>query len=101
MGKATRIRQQNAREKLAAQRAVGKGSTVAKAVIRLNGTPLTKDGKPEVLYIGDEYCPYCAAERWAMAVALSKFGTFTGLRGIRSSSSDAFPSTPTLTFYKT
>jgi len=30
-----------------------------------------------------------------------QFGTFTGLRGIHSSSNDAFPSTPTLTFYKT
>jgi len=166
MGKATRIRQQNAREKIAAQRAaaqqaerrrrlfitggsilavvaivvafvvvkslgsssapskptsatgtalpssvvnditnvpastlqaVGKGSTNPKSIIRLNGTPLTKDGKPEVLYIGAEYCPYCAAERWAMAVALSKFGTFTGLRGIHSSSSDVPPSIPTLT----
>jgi thiol-disulfide isomerase/thioredoxin len=169
MGKATRIRQQNAREKIAAQRAaaqraerrrrlfitggsilavvaivvafivvkslgssapskpagatgtplpasvvndianvpastleaVGKGSTAPNLLIPLNGTPLTKNGKPEVLYIGAEYCPYCAAERWAMAVALSKFGTFNGLRGIHSSSSDAFPSTPTLTFYKT
>jgi thiol-disulfide isomerase/thioredoxin len=169
MGKATRIRQQNAREKIAAQRAaaqraerrrrlfitggsilavvaivvafvvvkslgssapakpasatgtplpssvvnditnvpastlaaVGKGSTDPKSIIRLNGTPLTKDGKPEVLYIGAEYCPYCAAERWAMAVALSKFGTFTGLHGIHSSSSDVPPSIPTLTFYKT
>jgi Domain of unknown function (DUF929) len=54
-----------------------------------------------VLYIGAEYCPYCAAERWAMAVALSKFGTFTGLHGIHSSSSDVPPSIPTLTFYKT
>src|SRR5258706_2836824 len=28
-------------------------------------------GKPEFLYMGAEYCPYCAAERWAMVVALS------------------------------
>jgi thiol-disulfide isomerase/thioredoxin len=169
MGKATRIRQQNAREKIAAQRAaahkaetrrrmlitggsilavvaivvafvvvkslgssstpqhssaggtplpasvvnditgvpastaeaVGRGSTAPKSIIPLNGAPLIKSGKPEVVYIGAEYCPYCAAERWAMAVALSRFGTFSGLRGIHSSSSDAFPSTPTLTFYKT
>jgi hypothetical protein len=168
MGKATRIRQQNAREKIAAQReaerraemrrrlfitagsvlgvivivvsfivfkslkppsaaqaggttgtplpasvinditnvpastlaAVGKGSTGPKTVIPITGTPLTSGGKPEVVYIGAEYCPFCAAERWAMAVALSKFGTFSGLRGIHSSSTDTFPNTATLTFYK-
>ena len=43
------------------------------------GTPLTQDGKPKVLYIGAEYCPYCAAQRWALAVALSRFGTFDKL----------------------
>ena len=31
---------------------------------------MTLDGKsPAMLYYGAEYCPYCAAERWAMAVA--------------------------------
>ncbi len=61
---------------------------------------LTSGGKPEVLYIGAQYCPYCATERWALAVALSRFGTFRGLHGIHSSSTDTYPSTPTLTFYK-
>src|SRR6202042_790203 len=62
---------------------------------------LTSGGKPEMLYIGAEFCPYCGAERWAMAQALSRFGTFTTpLRGIHSSSTDTDPSTPTLTFYK-
>jgi thiol-disulfide isomerase/thioredoxin len=79
---------------------VGKGTTIPRAVIPLSGTPLTSGGKPEVLYIGAEYCPFCAAERWAMAVALSRFGTFSGLRGIHSSSTDVYPNTPTLTFYK-
>jgi hypothetical protein len=53
-----------------------------------------------MLYIGAEYCPYCAAERWAMVVALSRFGTFKGLSTTHSSSSDQFPNTPTWTFYK-
>lgn len=56
-------------------------------------------GKPQVLYVGAEYCPYCAAERWAMAVALSRFGTFTGLGQTASSPSDVYPSTATLTFH--
>jgi thiol-disulfide isomerase/thioredoxin len=80
--------------------AVGAGSTASKPTTAITGTPLTSAGKPELLYIGAEYCPYCATERWAMAVALSRFGTFSGLHGIHSSSSDVYPSTPTLTFYK-
>ena len=61
---------------------------------------LTSGGKPEMLYIGAEFCPFCGAERWAMAVALSRFGTFTTqLHGIHSSGTDTDPNTPTLTFY--
>src|SRR5690242_477202 len=66
-----------------------------------SGAPLTSGGKPEMLYIGAEYCPYCAAMRWSMAVALSRFGTLTPLHGIHSSSTDVNPNTATLTFYKT
>src|SRR5215475_6125772 len=51
-----------------------------------SGAALTSAGKPEMLYIGAEYCPYCAAMRWSMAVALSRFGTLTPLHGIHSSS---------------
>jgi hypothetical protein len=65
----------------------------------VSGTLLTSGGKPEFLYIGAEYCPYCAAQRWAMIVALSRFGTFSGLTSSHSSSTDAFPNTPTFTFY--
>jgi hypothetical protein len=172
MSKATRIRQQNARERIAAQRAAARraeirnqvlivsGSILAviaivaglfiwKAVSRSSGgsgsatgtalpasvmkkvttvpastlnsvgigsvlsynpqplnkisgaAGLTTAGKPEMLYIGAEFCPYCGAERWSMAVALSRFGTFSPpLRGIHSSGSDTDPNTPTLTFYK-
>jgi thiol-disulfide isomerase/thioredoxin len=173
MSKATRIRQQNARERIAAQRAAARraeirnrvlivsgsvlaviaivvalvvvkisnnnssGSSGSKSttgtalpasvtskitgvpastlnsvgigsILSYNGTPigpvsgeppLTSGGKPEMLYIGAEFCPYCAAERWAMAVALSRFGHFTTqLHGIHSSSSDTDPNTPTLTY---
>lgn len=45
-----------------------------------------------VSYVGAEYCPYCAFERWALLVALSKFGTFSTLDAkILSSSSDVYP----------
>ncbi len=66
----------------------------------ITGKALTAGGKPEMLYIGAEYCPYCAAMRWSMAVALSRFGTFGPLKGIHSSATDVYPNTPTLTFYK-
>jgi len=57
-------------------------------------------GPPEFLYIGANYCPYCAAERWAMVTALSKFGTFTNLGQTTSSASDVDPNTQTFTFYQ-
>ena len=83
---------------VAAAKSAPAGSTPAQ---KLPGTAevLMKDGKPEILYIGAEYCPFCAAERWALVMALSKFGTFTGLKGTSSSSIDTNPSTPTFSFY--
>jgi hypothetical protein len=77
--------------------AVGSGaSTGLKA---LSGAPeLKPDGKPEVLYMGGEFCPWCAAERWALATALSRFGTLSGLSFIHSSPTDGY--IPTLSFYK-
>jgi hypothetical protein len=67
---------------------------------RLTGTkPLTDSaGKTEVIYVGGEFCPYCASERWSMIMALSRFGTFTGLKEMSSSSTDTDPSTSTFTF---
>ena len=53
-----------------------------------------------VVYVGGEYCPYCAAERWAMVMWLSRFGTFTNLHEIQSSSNDIDANTNTFTFYK-
>ena len=79
--------------------AVGAGTaTHLKAI---SGQPeLTLNGKPEVLYMGGEYCPYCAAERWAVAAALGRFGVLSGTKFIHSSPTDVYPSTPTLSFYK-
>jgi hypothetical protein len=79
---------------------VGIGSSATSALKPATGPALTSGGKPEMLYIGAEWCPYCAAERWAMAVALDRFGSFSPLRGIHSSSSDIYPNTATLTFYR-
>ncbi len=81
----------------------GDGAVTAKPT-SISGTTLTENGKPEMLYIGAEYCPYCAAERWAMIVALSRFGTFTGLATVHSAvvngagDAEPDPDTPTWTF---
>ena len=81
----------------------GSGSVTAKPQT-ISGSALTANGKPEVLYIGAEYCPYCAAERWAMIVAMSRFGTFSGLATTHSASvsgagnAEPYPNTPTWTF---
>jgi thiol-disulfide isomerase/thioredoxin len=57
-------------------------------------------GAPTFLYMGAEYCPYCAAERWVMVATLARFGTLSGLELITSSSTDIFPDTPTFSFAK-
>ena len=44
-----------------------------------NARPLTSAGKPEVLYVATEYCPFCAAQSWPLIIALSHFGQFSGL----------------------
>jgi hypothetical protein len=75
---------------------VGTSSSPPTAVA---ATPLTAGGKPEILYVGAEYCPFCATERWAMVAALSRFGTFTNLGATTSSPSDVDPSTATLSFH--
>jgi uncharacterized protein DUF929 len=85
--------------------AVGAGQ-VTSPPTSITGAALTSAGKPEVLYIGAEYCPYCAAERWAMIAALSRFGTFSGLATTHSAAKDGagnaepYPNTPTWTFAK-
>jgi len=77
---------------------VGKGITPPSA-IAAGAPPVTSNGKPQILYVGAEYCPFCAAERWPMVIALSRFGTFSGLGLSTSSATDVFPSTPTVTFH--
>jgi hypothetical protein len=79
--------------------AVGTG-TAQNPIKKVSGTLLTgPNGRPEVFYYGAEFCPYCAAERWPIIVALSRFGTFSGLKTTSSSSADAYPNTPTFTFH--
>ena len=79
--------------------AVGTGSA-RNTIKTVSGTLLTgPNGRPEVFYFGAEFCPYCAAERWPIIIALSRFGTFSGLKTTTSSSTDVYPNTPTFTFH--
>jgi len=78
---------------------VGAGTVQTLPSVIKGQSVLSDNGKPVVLYVGAEYCPFCAAERWAVVVALSRFGAFSGLKVTSSSSDDVFPSTPTLSFY--
>jgi hypothetical protein len=71
----------------------------APAPAAVSGPPLTEAGKPEVLYVATGYCPYCAAENWALIVALSRFGQFTGLTTSRSPKFEDVPPIDTWTFY--
>ena len=94
---AAQVQQQVTSVPAAAFDAVGAGT--ATGLNAASGQPrLTAGGKPELLYIGGQFCPFCAAERWALAAAVSRFGTLSGLSLIRSSPADTDPSTPTLSF---
>ena len=55
---------------------------------------------PEIFYLGAEYCPYCAAQRWSTIIALSRFGTWKGLGNMASYAHDTYPNTPTFTFVR-
>jgi len=72
---------------------------VSEPIILSDQPPLTLDGKsPTVLWDGAGYCPYCAAERWALTAALSRFGTWSNLKLISSSSSDVDPGTRSFSY---
>ncbi len=60
---------------------------------------LTKNGTPQLLYVGAEYCPYCAAERWPLVIALTRFGAFSGLGATASAGADVYPNTATFSFH--
>lgn len=78
---------------------VGAGTADKSKLAAISGRPaLMSGGKPEVFYLGAEYCPYCAAERWPLVIALGRFGTVSGIEFTTSSSSDVYPDTPTWTF---
>jgi hypothetical protein len=80
--------------------AIGQSSlSVAPVRTGVKKTLVATDGKPEVLFVSAEYCPFCAAQRWPLVVALSRFGSFSGLSATHSSITDVYPDTKTFSFY--
>ncbi len=62
------------------------------------GPRLSKRRKVGVLYVGADFCPFCASDRWALVLTLIRFGELHGLEYMASSVKDAFPNTVTFTF---
>lgn len=78
---------------------VPSSSLVAPPTIKTGQPALTLDGKPGAVFVGGEFCPLCAAERWAIIMAFGKFGTFSNLQETTSSPWDTDPATATFSFY--
>jgi hypothetical protein len=78
---------------------LGRGQVTPPEKLPPAAPPLSSGGRPEIMFICAEYWSKCAAERWALVMALSKFGTFTTLKGTTSSAAGASPKTPTFSFY--
>jgi Domain of unknown function (DUF929) len=66
---------------------------------QVSGPPLTAAGKPEILYVGAGYCPFCGMENWPLIVALSRFGRFAGLGASRTPEFEQIPPIDSWTFY--
>lgn len=65
----------------------------------IKGQSIQSKQKVEVIYLGADYCPYCAAIRWPLVMALQRFGSFKNLKYMRSSSDDVHANTPTFSFH--
>lgn len=75
------------------------GKTPANAHLKIiSGPHPNPGGKVGFLYIGAEFCPYCAGQRWGLVLTLMRFGKFSGLQYMLSSPSDVYPNTSTVTF---
>ncbi len=78
---------------------LGRGQVTPPEKLPPTAPPLSSGGRPAIMFICAEYWSKCAAERWALVMALSKFGTFTTLKGTTSSAAGPSRRTPTFSFY--
>ncbi len=59
-----------------------------------------KSKRATFLFMSALFCPYCAAERWAIVEALRRFGSWNGLRPATSTGGiDGFVALPTYDFF--
>jgi len=67
--------------------------------VEVSEDTVRRGGKLTVFFMGAEYCPYCAAERWAIVRSLQKFGQWGGLKQTISAARDQpFLNLPTYDF---
>ena len=72
---------------------IGLAAGVSGPYVLKDKPALTERGKPVVIYIGADFCPYCATARWALEIALAKFGTMIDGPTVSSSAADVDPNT--------
>lgn len=83
----------------ASQEGLGLSRTPDHVYLRaINGPRLNGGDKVGLLYIGADFCPYCAGQRWALVLTLVRFGKLDGLEYMASSPHDVYPNTPTFSF---
>ena len=69
--------------------------------VEVSKDPVRRSGKLLMFFMGAEYCPYCAAARWAIVRSLQKFGQWDGLKQTISAARDQpFLNLPTYDFTK-
>ncbi|TLY09683.1 MAG: DUF929 domain-containing protein [Thaumarchaeota archaeon] len=68
--------------------------------MHVTNEPLKRQsGKSLVFFMGAGFCPFCAAERWAIVNALNNFGSWTGLVETASADHDEkYLNIPTFSF---
>lgn len=81
--------------------AVGTGGQGDQLTALPKASPLVDaSSKPIVFFVGSETCGACAAQRWSIVVALSRFGTFSHLPLLIAAAGTATSAvTTTFTFY--
>ena len=67
---------------------VSPGQAATPQAVKAAAPPLIIGGKPAIVFVSEESCPFCAAERWPLAVALAHFGTWSHLGSTTSSATD-------------
>jgi len=78
---------------------VPSSSAVQAPSVDMGQPVLTVTGKPAAFLITSEYGAPCAAERWAVIMAFSRFGAFARLKETTSSTWVSYPDTATFSFY--